>query len=52
MAGFLSWAGDAGPNLIQFLLIFAGAFAGVRIIEDVKAWRAAKARRAAGRPSD
>ena len=47
MADLLSWPDGVGPNLIQFLLIFAGAFAGVRIIEDVKSWRAARARRAA-----
>jgi hypothetical protein len=50
VAEFLSWPGGSGPNLIQFLLIFAGVFAGVRITEDVKAWRAARAKRAADRP--
>ena len=43
---FLSWPDGAGLNVIQFLFIFVGAFAGVRITEDIRAWRAAKARRA------
>lgn len=50
MGEVLSWPGGGGPTLIQFLLIFAGAFAGVRVTEDVRAWRAARARRAAKTP--
>lgn len=50
MTELLSWPSGSGPNVIQFLLVFAGAFAGVRLTEDVRAWRAARARRAARRP--
>ena len=29
--------------IVQFVLTIAGAYTGVRIIDDVKAWRTAKA---------
>jgi hypothetical protein len=32
-----------GPTIVQFVLVIAGAYTGVRIIDDVKAWRTAKA---------
>ena len=47
MAEFLfeTWPAGAGPMMVQFVLVVAGAYAGVRVIDDVKAWRTAKARR-------
>jgi hypothetical protein len=40
---FESWPNGAGPSIIQFVLVIAGAFAGVRAIDDVKAWMTARA---------
>lgn len=45
---FETWPTGTGPAIVQFVLVIAGAYAGVRMIDDVKAWRTAKARR----PSD
>lgn len=41
---FGSWPEGVGPNLIQFVLLIAGAVAGVRAIDDVRAWLSARAR--------
>ena len=50
MAEFLfeTWPSGAGPMMVQFVLVIAGAYTGVRVIDDVKAWRIAKARRLSG----
>ena len=42
---FQTWPAGAGPMIVQFVLVVAGAYTGVRVIDDVKAWRTAKARR-------
>lgn len=39
---FESWPNGAGPSIIQLTLVVAGAFAGVRAIDDVKAWMTAR----------
>jgi hypothetical protein len=41
---FGSWPEGVGPNLIQFVLLIAGAIAGVRAIDDVRAWLSARSR--------
>ena len=41
---FETWPTGTGPAIVQFVLVIAGAYAGVRMIDDVKAWRMAKAR--------
>lgn len=41
---FGSWPDGFGALLIQTVLILAGAMAGVRAIDDVRAWRASRAR--------
>lgn len=41
---FGSWPDGFGALLVQTVLVLVGATAGVRAIDDVKAWRAAKAR--------
>lgn len=40
---FESWPNGAGPGIIQLVLMLAGAFVGVRAIDDVKAWVSARA---------
>ena len=40
---FESWPNGTGPSIIQLALVIAGAFAGVRAIDDVKAWMTARA---------
>ena len=42
---FETWPNGAGPAIVQFVLVIAGAYTGVRVIDDVKAWHTAKARR-------
>lgn len=39
---FETWPSGAGPMIVQFVLTIAGAYTGVRIIDDLKAWRTAK----------
>lgn len=41
---FETWPNGAGPSMIQFALIIAGAFTGVRAIDDLKEWMSARAR--------
>lgn len=41
---FGSWPGGLGPTLVQGFLAAAGAALGIRAIDDLKAWRAAKVR--------
>lgn len=40
---FATWPSGMGPMIVQFVLVIAGAYTGVRIIDDLKAWRTAKA---------
>ena len=42
---FQTWPAGAGPMIVQFVLVVAGAYTGVRVIDDVTAWRTEKARR-------
>ena len=41
---FESWPHGPGPTIIQLGLMLAGSFAGIRAIDDLKAWRSARAR--------
>jgi hypothetical protein len=41
---FGSWPEGPGPMIIQLGLMVAGSFAGIRAIDDVKAWKSARAR--------
>ena len=40
---FGSWPDGFGALVIQTVLVIAGATAGVRAIDDVRAWRASRA---------
>ena len=40
---FANWPNGAGPNLLQIALVLLGSVTGVRAIDDVRAWRAARA---------
>jgi hypothetical protein len=40
---FGSWPNGAGPSIIQLTLVILGAIAGVRAIDDIKAWVTARA---------
>jgi len=40
---FDSWPNGVGPTLIQLALVIAGAFAGIRAIDDVRAWMTSRA---------
>lgn len=35
---FGSWPTGAGPLIVQFVLVTAGAAAGIRVVDDVKSW--------------
>ena len=39
---FETWPNGAGPTIIQLALVILGASAGVRAIDDVKAWMTAR----------
>lgn len=41
---FETWPNGTGPAIIQFGLLILGASAGVRAIDDVKAWMNARAK--------
>jgi hypothetical protein len=41
---FGSWPNGTGPSIIQLGLLLGGALAGIRAIDDVKAWIEARAR--------
>ena len=43
---FGSWPNGAGPLLVQLVLMTAGIAAGIRAVDDLKAWAASR-----GRPS-
>lgn len=47
---FGSWPDGFGALVAQTVLVLAGAAAGVRAIDDVKAWRASRARNDTPRP--
>lgn len=40
---FETWPNGAGPTIIQLALVILGASAGVRAIDDVRAWLTARA---------
>lgn len=40
---FETWPNGTGPSIIQFGLLILGALAGVRAIDDVKAWMESRA---------
>lgn len=40
---FGSWPNGAGPTMIQLALVVTGAFAGIRAIDDVRAWMTSRA---------
>lgn len=39
---FETWPNGIGPGIIQLALVVAGAFTGVRVIDDLKAWITAR----------
>ena len=41
---FGSWPNGAGPLLVQLALVTAGAAAGIRAVDDLKAWAASRGR--------
>jgi hypothetical protein len=41
---FASWPGGLGPTIVQGVLAAAGAALGIRVIDDLKAWRATRVR--------
>ena len=42
---FSSWPHGAGPMLVQLALAIGGSALGVRAVDDVQTWRAARAKR-------
>lgn len=39
---FETWPNGIGPGIVQLALVLAGAFTGVRAIDDLKAWISAR----------
>ena len=41
---FGSWPNGAGPVIVQLLLVTAGVAAGIRAVDDLKAWVGSRSR--------
>ncbi len=39
---FGSWPNGTGPLIVQLLLVIAGVAAGIRAVDDLKAWAASR----------